>query len=451
MGIIQIIKERFTTPRERNETGINYLNIDKYIEEELNIFGIVGNFDNIPAHQQEGNILTSENDEIDQTRLEKDMSLNTNEEFFYVGESDKQILKEFDRLNSEKAEKIIESMEKVYPDKFTKVISTLNASKFTEIDTKPDNSADERSIYRNKLKEDKIKNLLNSTGNETNTLTTIDIKNMPCEINLGNIDYKEDKKVINEKTNKTEDEKIKTNNEDKLDNIKEEKDNISDQEIDLHNYEFNSLDLEDKTLKHKFQMTVSDYELYKYYQEAAENSKDIEGRLYPMIISRGFNIIELIGYVETSTKTTFEPTIVDIKIVKDKRDIPFLYGIIFEQLFHKFGRFKIDLELAIELRIVTALSRVLQCPCSDGVFYFGYLSNSIVQRLKQRKYPELNVRTKNKYNKDPYLPNRNKYNTENGMDQMMPLKVNYENEAKVKRDKEIIEKASQEMIDNICQ
>lgn len=444
MGILQIIKERFTAPRERNETGINYLNIDKYIEEELNIFGIVGTFDNIPMDQHEDNILTSENDKIDQTRLEKDMSLNTNEEFFYVGESDKQILKEFSRLNNEKAEKIIESMEKEYSDKFTKVISTLNAAKFTEIDTKSDNSSSERSVYRNKLKEDKIKNLLNSTGKETDTLTTIDIKDIPCEINLGNIEYKKDNKNINKENDKNEKEPDKVIN-------NECKNNKTNEEIDIHSYEFNSLDLEDKTLKHKFQMTISDYELYKYYQETADNSNDIEGQIYPMIISRGFNIIELIGYVETSTKTTFEPTIVDIKIVKDKRDIPFLYGIIFEQLFHKFGRFKIDLELARELRIVTALSRVLQCPCSDGVFYFGYLSNSIVQRLKQRKYPELNVRTKNKYNNDPYLPNRNKYNTENGMDQMMPLKVNYENEAKVKRDKEIIEKASQEMIDSISQ
>ncbi len=444
MGILQIIKERFTAPRERNETGINYLNIDKYIEEELNIFGIVGTFDNIPMDQHEDNILTSENDKIDQTRLEKDMSLNTNEEFFYVGESDKQILKEFSRLNNEKAEKIIESMEKEYSDKFTKVISTLNAAKFTKIDTKSDNSSSERSVYRNKLKEDKIKNLLNSTGKETDTLTTIDIKDIPCEINLGNIEYKKDNKNINKENDKNEKEPDKVIN-------NECKNNKTNEEIDIHSYEFNSLDLEDKTLKHKFQMTISDYELYKYYQEAADNSNDIEGKIYPMIISRGFNIIELIGYVETSTKTTFEPTIVDIKIVKDKRDIPFLYGIIFEQLFHKFGRFKIDLELARELRIVTALSRVLQCPCSDGVFYFGYLSNSIVQRLKQRKYPELNVRTKNKYNNDPYLPNRNKYNTENGMDQMMPLKVNYENEAKVKRDKEIIEKASQEMIDSISQ
>lgn len=444
MGILQIIKERFTAPRERNETGINYLNIDKYIEEELNIFGIVGTFDNIPMDQHEDNILTSENDKIDQTRLEKDMSLNTNEEFFYVGESDKQILKEFSRLNNEKAEKIIESMEKEYSDKFTKVISTLNAAKFTEIDTKSDDSSSERSVYRNKLKEDKIKNLLNSTGKETDTLTTVDIKDMPCEINLGNIEYRENNKNINKEDDKGEKEPDKVIN-------NEYKDNNTNEEIDIHSYEFNSLDLEDKTLKHKFQMTISDYELYKYYQEAADNSNDIEGQIYPMIISRGFNIIELIGYVETSTKTTFEPTIVDIKIVKDKRDIPFLYGIIFEQLFHKFGRFKIDLELARELRIVTALSRVLQCPCSDDVFYFGYLSNSIVQRLKQRKYPELNVRTKNKYNNDPYLPNRNKYNTENGMDQMMPLKVNYENEAKVKRDKEIIEKASQEMIDSISQ
>lgn len=444
MGILQIIKERFTAPRERNETGINYLNIDKYIEEELNIFGIVGTFDNIPMGQYEDNILTSENDKIDQTRLEKDMSLNTNEEFFYVGESDKQILKEFSRLNNEKAEKIIESMEKEYSDKFTKVISTLNAAKFTEIDTKSDDSSSERSVYRNKLKEDKIKNLLNSTGKETDTLTTVDIKDIPCEINLGNIEYRENNKNINKENDKNEKESNKVVN-------NEFKDNKINEEIDIHSYEFNSLDLEDKTLKHKFQMTISDYELYKYYQEAADNSNDIEGQIYPMIISRGFNIIELIGYVETSTKTTFEPTIVDIKIVKDKRDIPFLYGIIFEQLFHKFGRFKIDLELARELRIVTALSRVLQCPCSDDVFYFGYLSNSIVQRLKQRKYPELNVRTKNKYNNDPYLPNRNKYNTENGMDQMMPLKVNYENEAKVKRDKEIIEKASQEMIDSISQ
>lgn len=444
MGILQIIKERFTAPRERNETGINYLNIDKYIEEELNIFGIVGTFDNIPMDQHEDNILTSENDKIDQTRLEKDMSLNTNEEFFYVGESDKQILKEFSRLNNEKAEKIIESMEKEYSDKFTKVISTLNAAKFTEIDTKSDDSSSERSVYRNKLKEDKIKNLLNSTGKETDTLTTVDIKDIPCEINLGNIEYRENNKNINKEDDKGEKEPDKVIN-------NEYKDNNTNEEIDIHSYEFNSLDLEDKTLKHKFQMTISDYELYKYYQEAADNSNDIEGQIYPMIISRGFNIIELIGYVETSTKTTFEPTIVDIKIVKDKRDIPFLYGIIFEQLFHKFGRFKIDLELARELRIVTALSRVLQCPCSDDVFYFGYLSNSIVQRLKQRKYPELNVRTKNKYNNDPYLPNRNKYNTENGMDQMMPLKVNYENEAKVKRDKEIIEKASQEMIDSISQ
>lgn len=444
MGILQIIKERFTAPRERNETGINYLNIDKYIEEELNIFGIVGTFDNIPMDQHEDNILTSENDKIDQTRLEKDMSLNTNEEFFYVGESDKQILKEFSRLNNEKAEKIIESMEKEYSDKFTKVISTLNAAKFTEIDTKSDDSSSERSVYRNKLKEDKIKNLLNSTEKETDTLTTVDIKDIPCEINLGNIEYRENNKNINKEDDKGEKEPDKVIN-------NEYKDNNTNEEIDIHSYEFNSLDLEDKTLKHKFQMTISDYELYKYYQEAADNSNDIEGQIYPMIISRGFNIIELIGYVETSTKTTFEPTIVDIKIVKDKRDIPFLYGIIFEQLFHKFGRFKIDLELARELRIVTALSRVLQCPCSDDVFYFGYLSNSIVQRLKQRKYPELNVRTKNKYNNDPYLPNRNKYNTENGMDQMMPLKVNYENEAKVKRDKEIIEKASQEMIDSISQ
>lgn len=444
MGILQIIKERFTAPRERNETGINYLNIDKYIEEELNIFGIVGTFDNIPMDQHEDNILTSENDKIDQTRLEKDMSLNTNEEFFYVGESDKQILKEFSRLNNEKAEKIIESMEKEYSDKFTKVISTLNAAKFTEIDTKSDDSSSERSVYRNKLKEDKIKNLLNSTGKETDTLTTVDIKDIPCEINLGNIEYRENNKNINKENDKNEKESNKVVN-------NEFKDNKINEEIDIHSYEFNSLDLEDKTLKHKFQMTISDYELYKYYQEAADNSNYIDGQIYPMIISRGFNIIELIGYVETSTKTTFEPTIVDIKIVKDKRDIPFLYGIIFEQLFHKFGRFKIDLELARELRIVTALSRVLQCPCSDDVFYFGYLSNSIVQRLKQRKYPELNVRTKNKYNNDPYLPNRNKYNTENGMDQMMPLKVNYENEAKVKRDKEIIEKASQEMIDSISQ
>lgn len=446
MGIIQIIKERFTAPRERNETGINYLNIDKYIEEELNIFGIVGTFDNIPIDQHEENILTSENDEIDQTRLEKDMSLNTNEDFYYVGESDKQILKEFSRLNNEKAEKIIESMEKEYSDKFTKVVSTLNVTKFTENDTESDNSSIERSTYRNKLKEDKIKNLLNSTGKETNTLTTIDIKDIPCEINLGNIEYKNDSKSTK---NKIKIDKESNKNEEVTNN--ECKDNKPNEEIDIHSYEFNSLDLEDKTLKHKFQMTISDYELYKYYQEAADNSDDIEGRIYPMIISRGFNIIELIGYVETSTKTTFEPTIVDIKIVKDKRDIPFLYGIIFEQLFHKFGRFKIDLELARELRIVTALSRVLQCPCSDGVFYFGYLSNSIVQRLKQRKYPELNVRTKNKYNNDPYLPNRNKYNTENGMDQMMPLKVNYENEARIKRDKEIIEKASQEMIDRIGQ
>lgn len=446
MGIIQIIKERFTAPRESNKTGINYLNIDKYIEEELNIFGIVGTFDNIPIDQQEENILTSENDEIDQTRLEKDMSLNTNEDFYYVGESDKQIFKEFSRLNNEKAEKIIESMEKEYSDKFTKVVSTLNVTKFTENDTKSDNSSSERSVYRNKLKEDKIKNLLNSTGKETNTLTTIDIKDIPCEINLGNIEYKDDSKSAD---NKIKIDKESNKNEEVTNN--ECKDNKPNEEIDIHSYEFNSLDLEDKTLKHKFQMTISDYELYKYYQEAADNSDDIEGRIYPMIISRGFNIIELIGYVETSTKTTFEPTIVDIKIVKDKRDIPFLYGIIFEQLFHKFGRFKIDLELARELRIVTALSRVLQCPCSDGVFYFGYLSNSIVQRLKQRKYPELNVRTKNKYNNDPYLPDRNKYNTENGMDQMMPLKVNYENEARVKRDKEIIEKASQEMIDSIGQ
>ena len=446
MGIIQIIKERFTAPRESNKTGINYLNIDKYIEEELNIFGIVGTFDNIPIDQHEENILTSENDEIDQTRLEKDMSLNTNEDFYYVGESDKQILKEFSRLNNEKAEKIIESMEKEYSDKFTKVVSTLNVTKFTENDTESDNSSIERSTYRNKLKEDKIKNLLNSTGKETNTLTTIDIKDIPCEINLGNIEYKNDSKSTK---NKIKIDKESNKNDEVTNN--ECKDNKPNEEIDIHSYEFNSLDLEDKTLKHKFQMTISDYELYKYYQEAADNSDDIEGRIYPMIISRGFNIIELIGYVETSTKTTFEPTIVDIKIVKDKRDIPFLYGIIFEQLFHKFGRFKIDLELARELRIVTALSRVLQCPCSDGVFYFGYLSNSIVQRLKQRKYPELNVRTKNKYNNDPYLPDRNKYNTENGMDQMMPLKVNYENEARVKRDKEIIEKASQEMIDSISQ
>lgn len=446
MGIIQIIKERFTAPRERNETGINYLNIDKYIEEELNIFGIVGTFDNIPVHQCEENILTSENEEIDQTRLEKDMSLNTNEDFYYVGESDKQILKEFNRLNNEKAEKIIESMEKEYPDKFTKVISTLDATKFTEIDTEPSNYSSERSVYRNKLKEDKIKNLLNSTGKESNTLTTVDIKNIPCEINLGNIEYKDDSKNIDRKI-KIDKEDIK--NEEEASKIINNE--FKDEEIDIHNYEFNSLDLEDKTLRHKFQMTISDYELYKYYQEAADSSNEIEGKIYPMIISRGFNIIELIGYVETSTKTTFEPTIIDIKIVKDKRDIPFLYGIIFEQLFHKFGRFKIDLELARELRIVTALSRVLQCPCSDEVFYFGYLSNSIVQRLKQRKYPELNVRTKNKYNNDPYLPNRNKYNTENGMDQMMPLKVNYENEARIKRDKEIIEKASQEMIDSIGQ
>lgn len=433
MGILQIIKERFITPRERNETGVNYLNIDKYIEEELNIFGIVGTFDNIPIDQYEENILTSENDEIDQTRLEKDISLSTNEDFYYVGESDRQILKEFSKLNSEKAEKIIESMEKEYSDKFTKVVSTLNATKFIENDTKLDNYSSDRGMYRNKLKEDKIKNLLNSTDSRENTLTTIDIKNIPCEINLGNIEYEE--KTIS--------------NDNRESNIKDKIEDQTNQEIDLHSYEFNSLDLEDKTLKHKFQMTISDYEFFKYYQEAVHSSRDIDGRIYPMIISRGFNIIELIGYVETSTKTTFEPTIIDINIVKDKKDIPFLYGIIFEQLFHKFGRFKIDLELARELRIVTALSRVLQCPCSDGVFYFGYLSNSIIQRLKQRKYPELNVSTKNKYNKDPYLPNRNKYNTENGMDQMMPLKVNYENEARIKRDKEIIDRASQEMIDSI--
>lgn len=432
MGIIQIIIDKLTPSKDNNSSGVNYLNIDKYIEEELNIFGISDTFDNIPIDQDIDNVLVDENDKLGQINLEKDMSLNTNEEFFYVGESDKQILREFDRLNNEKAEKIIESMEKVYTDQFTKVISTLDAKEILENNTKNEEIDSNIRHYRSTLKENKIKNLQNCKERDSETLTTIEIQHLPCEINLGTIELNKAQ----------EDDRKTTKIEEKIEKDKEK-------EIDIHDYEYNSLDLDDKDLKHKFQMSVSDYELYRYYQEAAESSKEIDGRIYPMIVSRGFNIIELIGYVETSTKATFEPTIIDIKIVRDKRDIPFLYGIIFEQLFHKFGRFKIDLELARDLRIVTALSRILQCPCSDGVFYFGYLSNSIVQRLKQRKYPELNISTKNKYNKDPYLPNKNKYNTENGIDQRMPLKVNYEKASEVQKNKEIIEKASQNIINSI--
>lgn len=434
MGIIQIIIDKLTPSRNSNSSRVNYLNIDNYIEEELNIFGIAGTFDNVPVDQETDNILVNENDKLDQINLEKDMSLNTNEEFFYVGEYDKQILREFDRLNNEKAEKIIESMEKAYTDQFTKVISTLDAKEILKNGTKSEKIDSNMGHYRGRLKENKIKNLQNCKKRDSQTLTTIEIQHLPCEINLGTIELNQVQGY----------EKKTTLNEENIEKDKEK-------EIDIHDYEYNSLDLDDKDLKHKFQMSISDYELYRYYQEAAESSKEIDGKIYPMIVSRGFNIIELIGYVETSTKTTFEPTIIDIKIVRDKRDIPFLYGIIFEQLFQKFGRFKIDLELARDLRIVTALSRILQCPCSDGVFYFGYLSNSIVQRLKQRKYPELNISTKNKYNKDPYLPNKNKYNTENGIDQRMPLKVNYEKAFEVQKNKEIIEKASKNIINSIRQ
>lgn len=193
--------------------------------------------------------------------------------------------------------------------------------------------------------------------------------------------------------------------------------------------------------KYKYQISITDYKLYKEYSDImSSNDKDKIKRVYPIVIPRQYNIVDFVGFIETESDMDVEPVIVDIQIVRDKADIPLLYGLVFEQIFNNFGKFRIDSYLANELKLITVLSRVLKCPFQNNQFYYGYLSNAIMNRIKVLKYPELNISYKNKNTKDLILPNKGKSDEEITKYNQMSTTYEFRNRSKdIKENKRIIE------------
>lgn len=193
--------------------------------------------------------------------------------------------------------------------------------------------------------------------------------------------------------------------------------------------------------KYKYQISVTDYNLYKEYLDImSSRDKNKIKRIYPIIIPRQYNIVDFVGFIETETDIDIEPVIMDIQIVKDKSDIPLLYGLVFEQIFNNFGKFRIDSDLANDLKLITVLSRVLKCPFQNNQFYYGYLSNAIMNRLKAVKYPELNISYKNKNTKHMMLPNKGKYEEEVNLYNQMSTTYEYEKKSrKIEENRKIVE------------
>lgn len=194
--------------------------------------------------------------------------------------------------------------------------------------------------------------------------------------------------------------------------------------------------------KYKYQISITDYNLYKEYLDImSSEDKDKIKRIYPIIIPRQYNIVDFVGFIETETDIDIEPVITDIQIVKDKSDIPLLYGLVFEQIFNNFGKFRIDSDLANDLKLITVLSRVLKCPFQNNQFYYGYLSNAIMNRLKAVKYPELNISYKNKNTKHMMLPDKGKYDEEVNSYNQMSTTYEYEKKSrKIEENRKIVEK-----------
>lgn len=376
---------------------------------------------------------------------------------------------ELQELISEKAEKIYDTIDKEVNQDYHNAVSTLDGPKnfgnewnyitdnlITNEETSEkseENHEDNPDVDNDIINELKYINIATLNNNHQNKITKSggklkmpDVKKKSSKESLlktpqitpnGQINKTNADKLFDEYLSRGEKEildKEKQKEKESLDKIKDyiiksekpNKDNLLDN-FDLTN-SINDIRIKDKLkteadkkvevelvniieeLKNKpskYYITTTDYKIYQYYSDMKKKAG--KTKLYPMIVPRSDSSLDFIGFVEMDTRSKFEPLVLDIKVARDVSDIPFLYGLILEQLFATFGKFRIDYKLAKDLKLITVLSQVLKCQLHGGAFYFGYLSNAIIYRVKVDKYPDLKINYKDDSGTEGvFLPNRNR-------------------------------------------